>query len=43
MCIFADTSLNYDVPDYVNVYVTAIRHLRRNRTDKFGLCSVVEF
>jgi len=23
----ADTPLNYDVPDYLNVYVAAVRHI----------------
>ena len=39
----ADTPLNYDAPDYLNVFVAAVLHLLwENRTDNFGQCSVVE-
>jgi len=39
----ADThTVNYDVPNYVDVFVAAVRYLWQNRTDKFGQCSVVE-
>jgi len=40
--VFAETPLNYDAPDYLNVFAAAVRHLRQNRTDKFRLSSVVE-
>jgi len=34
--------VNYDAPDYLNVFIASVRHLWQNQTDKFRQCSVVE-